>query len=99
MAHREQVAVPLGEGREMRAVLAVPNEPQHRGPGVIAIHDIMGFSPDIQRIADRLADAGYMALAPDLYDAEGPKLMCVVRTLRALQSGEGAPASAQAGDP
>jgi carboxymethylenebutenolidase len=89
MAHLEQVLVPVAEGRTMRAVFAVPEVPVHRGPAVIAIHDIMGFTPDIRRIAGRLADAGYMALAPDLYDAEGSKVMCVMRTLRALRSGEG----------
>jgi carboxymethylenebutenolidase len=37
------------------------------GPGVVVIQEWWGLNPHIEDIADRLAAAGYVALAPDLY--------------------------------
>ena len=36
-------------------------------PGVLVLHSWWGLVPDMKAYADRLADAGYVALAPDLY--------------------------------
>ena len=91
MATATQERVDLGGGESMRALLALPGGTPPAGgwPGVIAIHDIMGFTPDIQRITRRFADSGYAALAPALYDGAGPAPLCVVRTLRDSGRGEG----------
>lgn len=35
--------------------------------GVIVAHELFGVNPDIQGVVDRLADAGYLALAPEFY--------------------------------
>jgi carboxymethylenebutenolidase len=56
-------------------------------PGVVVVQDALGLSDDIRRQADRLAEAGYLAIAPDLYSAGGR--LCVLKTLRASRSGEG----------
>ncbi|HEY3007162.1 MAG TPA: dienelactone hydrolase family protein [Micromonosporaceae bacterium] len=37
------------------------------GPGVIVIQEWWGLVPHIVSVADRFADAGFVALAPDLY--------------------------------
>jgi carboxymethylenebutenolidase len=58
-------------------------------PGVVVIHDAIGLSADIRRISDRLAAAGYLALAPALF-RRGLRPRCVVSTLRALSRGSGA---------
>jgi carboxymethylenebutenolidase len=72
--------------RELRAYLATP-----RGtgpwPGVVVIMDALGLSDDIRLQADRLAAAGYLAFAPDLYSGRG--IRCVVATLQASRSGRG----------
>ena len=40
------------------------------GPGVIVIQEWWGLVPHIREVADRFADAGFTALAPDLYHGE-----------------------------
>ena len=45
--------------------LATP--PQGRGPGVIVIQEWWGLVDHIRKVCDRFAEAGFVALAPDLY--------------------------------
>jgi carboxymethylenebutenolidase len=40
------------------------------GPGVIVIQEWWGLVPHIKSLADRFAQAGFVALAPDLYHGE-----------------------------
>src|SRR3954447_4991121 len=75
--------VPAGS---LRAHLATPSG-DAPWPGVVVVQDALGLSDDIRAQAGRLADAGYLALAPDLYSAGGR--LCVLQTLRASRSGEG----------
>jgi carboxymethylenebutenolidase len=67
--------------------LAVPEAPGP-WPGVVVIHDALGLSRDIKRITDRVAGAGYVALAPALF-RRGFRPRCVVSTLRSLSVGGG----------
>lgn len=63
-------------------------EGEATGPGVVVLHDIMGFSADLERHCDRFAAEGYAAIGPDLYD--GGSVGCMVRTLLASNRGTGA---------
>jgi carboxymethylenebutenolidase len=56
-------------------------------PGVVVIQDALGLTDDIREQADRLAAAGYLAFAPDLYSGRG--IRCVIATLQASRSGQG----------
>ena len=99
MAHESSETISLDGAGRMRAFLALPEGTPPAGgwPGMLAIHDIAGFSRDIRRIARRLADSGYAALAPALFDGAGPPPLCVVRTFRDYQRREG-PALARPAD-
>jgi len=80
---------PAADGHSMKAALASPADGGNH-PGVIVIHEIFGLNADIRRITERIADLGYVALAPDLYDTPGPRLICIARTLMTLNRGGGA---------
>jgi carboxymethylenebutenolidase len=72
--------------RELRAYLATPRG-EGPWPGVVVVMDALGLSDDIRLAADRLATAGFLAFAPDLYSGRG--IRCVVATLSASRSGRG----------
>jgi len=44
---------------------------QRPGPGVVIIHEGNGISPQLLRVCQRLAAAGYVTLAPDLFFRAG----------------------------
>jgi carboxymethylenebutenolidase len=79
---------PASTGRPMRAALAVPAAAGRR-PAVIVIHEIFGLNDDIRRITGRFADLGWVALAPDLYDTGGARVLCIARTMLALRRKDG----------
>lgn len=62
----------------MRAWLAAPTSATST-PGVIVLHDVGGMSPDHRNQAEWLAEAGFLALAVDLYYIGG-----MLRCLRAI---------------
>ncbi|MGN6330246.1 MAG: dienelactone hydrolase family protein [Motilibacteraceae bacterium] len=80
------IAIPT-PGGELRGHLAVPAG-DGPWPGVVVVHEAFGLDDDIRAHADRLAAAGYLALAPDLF-SWGPTLRCLVAAFRALSAGQG----------
>ena len=55
-------------GSTARGYLALPAS--GRGPGVMVVQEWWGLVPQIKRTADRLAEEGFVALAPDLYHGD-----------------------------
>src|SRR5947209_3623654 len=53
------------DGRTISGYLAVPE--QGSGPGVVVLHAGWGLTEPFRQVCDRLAEAGFVALAPDLY--------------------------------
>lgn len=68
--------------------LAVPDGPGP-WPGVVIVQDVLGLTADLKQITDRLAASGCLALAPALY-GRGPKIKCMISTIRAHFAGSGA---------
>jgi len=54
----------------IRGYLARPSEPGYN-PGIVVIHEAFGLVEHIRDIAQRFANIGYNALAPDLYSRAG----------------------------
>jgi len=62
--HREWVNVKNGN-RTISAFVVYP-EVKQKAPAVVVIHEIFGMSDWVQLLADEVAEAGYVAIAPDL---------------------------------
>jgi carboxymethylenebutenolidase len=55
-------------GRRGRGYIAVPANGPESTAGIIVLQEWWGLVEHIKRTCDRFADAGFTALAPDLYD-------------------------------
>jgi carboxymethylenebutenolidase len=62
--------------------------PEGAQRGVVVLHEIYGPQPEIERVVDRFAGAGYAAVMPDLF-SKGPKLVCIARAIAATATGRG----------
>ena len=74
--HQEWVKIkykPAGGGseREVSAFVVYP-EVKNKTTAVVVIHEIFGMSDWVQSLTDQLAEAGYVAIAPDLLSGMGP---------------------------
>lgn len=68
--HHEWVDVKHG-ARTLRTFVAYP-EMKAKVQAVLVIHENKGLNDWARSVADRLAEAGYIALAPDLLSGTGP---------------------------
>jgi carboxymethylenebutenolidase len=57
-------------GGEMPAYIAFPAELP--APAIVIVNDVGGLSPFYRHLAERLADAGYVAISPELFHRLGP---------------------------
>ena len=57
----------------INAHLAVPPVGDGPWPGVVVLHEAFGLNDDIRQQTDRLASAGYVAVALDLYSRGGAR--------------------------
>jgi carboxymethylenebutenolidase len=68
--HQEWVKVKNGT-REVNSFVVYP-EVKSKATAVVVIHEIFGMSDWVQSLTDQLAEAGYIAIAPDLLSGMGP---------------------------
>jgi carboxymethylenebutenolidase len=68
--HHEWVDVKRGE-RTVRSFVTYP-ESDEKTLAVIVIHENKGLTDWVRSVADQLAEAGYLAIAPDLLSGHGP---------------------------
>lgn len=59
------------DGRTVECFTAYP-EVENKTPVVVVIHEIFGLSDWVRSVADQLAEAGYIAVAPDLLSGMAP---------------------------
>ncbi len=79
-----QIDTPAGP---IDALLDVPDG-QGPWPGVVVIHDAIGYGPDKESINGTIARAGYVALTPNLF-ARGGWARCVSKVMRELTTKRG----------
>jgi len=68
--HSEWVTV-KHDGRSVETFVVYP-ESKDKRPVVLIIHEIFGMTDWVQDLADQVAAAGYIAVAPDLLSGMGP---------------------------
>lgn len=91
--HHEWVDLKHGE-RMVKAFVVFP-EVKTKAPAVLVIHEIFGLTDWAKNLADELADAGYIAIAPDLLSAPGgkstesyPDQEAAIKAISALKSSQ-----------
>src|SRR6266852_3175282 len=68
--HREWITL-KHDGRSVETFVVYP-ESKSKTPVVLVIHEIFGMTDWVQDLADQVAEAGYIAVAPDLLSGMGP---------------------------
>lgn len=68
--HHEWVELERGE-RKLSCFVAFP-EVAGKAPAVLVIHENKGLTDWVRSVTDRLAEEGYLAIAPDLLSGAGP---------------------------
>jgi len=68
--HLEWVKIKQGN-REVSCFIAFP-EVKDKATAVVVIHEIFGLSDWVRGVTDQLAEAGYIAIAPDLLSGTAP---------------------------
>ncbi|MES2412362.1 MAG: dienelactone hydrolase family protein [Pseudomonadota bacterium] len=58
-------SISAGNGQHFNAYVSVPANPN--GHAIVVLQEIFGVTPAIRMVADRFAEAGYLAVAPDLF--------------------------------
>ena len=66
MSDQNFITLPVADGTEMRAYTAFPAS-AGPVPGIILLQEAFGVNPHIRSVADRLAQAGYAVVAPELF--------------------------------
>ena len=81
------------DGRTVKAFIVYP-EVKTKAPAVLVIHEIFGLTDWAKNLADELAAAGYIAIAPDLLSAPGkdtqsyPDQGAAIKAVSALQASQ-----------
>jgi carboxymethylenebutenolidase len=81
----QEITIPAGEGAP--ALPGYAMIPAGAKRGAVVIHEIYGRRPEIDRVVERFAAAGYAAVAPDLFHAG--RFACLRDVFRAMKTGDG----------
>jgi len=73
-----EISITAADGGEFSGYLATPAS--GGGPGVVVIQEIFGVNTVMRRITDGIAEAGYVALCPDLFWRQEPGIQITDQT-------------------
>ncbi len=65
-----EITISAADGGDFMGYLATPESGS--GPGVVVIQEIFGVNDVMRSITDSFAEAGYMALCPDIFWRQEP---------------------------
>jgi carboxymethylenebutenolidase len=80
----DDVAIALTGGRTIAAAFFPVRNAGEPRPGVLVIHELLGLTTEMRRLARRFSEAGFVALAPDFLAGLGPKPFCMARFARGI---------------
>lgn len=66
----DRVRLKIADGTEMEAVVARPKGAP--GPGLLVLQEAFGVNHHIRNVAQRYADRGFLAIAPELFHRSAP---------------------------
>ena len=70
-AQAETITLNVADGTSMNAYVSTP-EGNAKAPAMMVFQEIFGLNANIRAIADRFAEAGYVAIAPELFHRTAP---------------------------
>jgi carboxymethylenebutenolidase len=68
---RHEWATVKHDGRSVESLIAYP-QAREKAPAIAVIHEIFGLSDWAENVADEFAEAGFLAIAPDLLSGMAP---------------------------
>lgn len=68
---QERITLDVADGSTMSAYVTRPAS-STRAPGILVFQEAFGVNPYIRSVADRFAELGFVAIAPELFHRTGP---------------------------
>jgi carboxymethylenebutenolidase len=81
-AQTDMVTLNVSDGTSMNAYVAMP-EGRAKAPAMMVFQEIFGVNANIRDIADRFAQLGYVAIAPELFHRTAPGFVGAYSDLQA----------------
>jgi carboxymethylenebutenolidase len=69
-AFSEDIQVDIPDASAMGGYMATPSQPN--GSALVVLQEIFGLNPYVRGVVDHFADAGFVAIAPDLFWRQAP---------------------------
>jgi len=63
----EKITLQVADGTQMDAYVSRPEKQGSSIPGLIVLQEAFGVNAHIRKVADRFAEQGYLAIAPELF--------------------------------
>lgn len=82
---------------DLEGTKAYVTAPSAGGPGVLVLHTWWGLTPMMTRLCDRLAEAGFVALAPDMFQGRTASTIEEAKALEGQRDAAVVVAAAEAG--
>lgn len=74
----QEITIPALDGGSFSAYLAIPTS--GLGSGLVVIQEIFGVNQVMRQVADSYAEAGYLAIVPDLFWRQEPGVQLTEKT-------------------